>query len=72
MKIPFRNTTFTANQLRKLHSRLAVFWLCLSVPNFIWWSNSVAWVSWMSLYAIVVSHWAAQQAARAEENSPDV
>ena len=48
-----------------------MFWLSLSIPNFIWWSNSVAWVSWMSLYAIVVGHWAAQQAARAEENSPD-
>jgi hypothetical protein len=41
--------------------------LLLAIPNYLWWSDLVTWVAWMSLYANVVGHWSAYQAARAEE-----
>lgn len=44
-------------------------WLLLAVPTLVWWRDSVFWVAMMSWYANVVSHWAAYQAARAEEST---
>lgn len=58
----------TARRLRRLHAALTVVWLLLGVPTLLWWTRSLPWLVWMSLYAIVASHWAAWQAARAEEN----
>lgn len=33
----------------------------------IWWRQSIAWVSFMSVYAIVATHWSSYQGSRAEE-----
>jgi hypothetical protein len=62
----------TPRLLRRLHAALTVLWLVPgSVVTLAWLQNSVAWVSWMSLYAIVVSHWACWQAVRAEDAAAD-
>lgn len=37
------------------------------IPTLLWWRESLLWIAFMSLYAIVVSHWGAFQAARGEE-----
>jgi len=56
-----------ARKLRRLHLALTLVWASLALPTLLWWKDSVAWVAWMSLYANVVGHWSANQAARAEE-----
>lgn len=58
-----------ARHLRHLHAILTLLWALLAVPTVMWWRNSVAWVAAMSLYANVAGHWAAWQAARAEEHA---
>lgn len=59
-----------ARHYRRAHAALAAVWLLLTVPSLLWWSHSVPWLVWMSLYAIVASHLACWQAARAEDNGP--
>jgi hypothetical protein len=56
---------------RKLHLVLAVAWGGMLVPTLLWWKESILWVAFMSLYANVVGHWSAYQAARAEEANGD-
>lgn len=51
---------------RRVHAVLSVVWLVLSVPSMIWWRNSISYLVFVSVYAIVVSHWSAWQGAKAE------
>lgn len=44
-----------------------VFWAVALIPTLLWWRDSILWVSFMSLYAIIVSHWSAYQGSRAED-----
>jgi hypothetical protein len=53
--------------LRRLHAAATIAWLLLVVPTVLWWRESVFWISLMSIYAVVVSHATAWQAARAED-----
>jgi len=50
-----------------VHFALAVLWAVLAVPTVLYWRESILWVSLISVYANVVSHWGAYQAARGEE-----
>ena len=52
-----------------LHRGVAATWLSLAVPTLLWWSNSILWIQFMSLYANVASHWAAAEAAEAGERA---
>lgn len=52
---------------RRLHLYLTLFWCVLIVPTVIWWKDSILFIGIVSVYANVVSHWTAFQAARAEE-----
>lgn len=49
----------------KIQLALTIIWSLLIIPTIIWWRNSIAWVGFMSIYAIVVSHYAAYEAAKA-------
>lgn len=51
----------------KLHLWATIFWSFLAIPTVVWWRESIAWVSFMSIYAIIVGHWGSYQAARAEQ-----
>jgi ABC-type bacteriocin/lantibiotic exporter with double-glycine peptidase domain len=51
------------------HLVATVVWVLLVIPTMLWWRQSVFWIAVMSLYANVVGHWAAYQAARAEETA---
>lgn len=55
-----------------MHLALTVAWSLLLVPTLLWWGDSVVWVSIMSLYANIVGHWSAYQAARAEDKAEQV
>ena len=57
-----------AKQLQKVHLTAAVIWVLLGIPTVVWWKQSVLWVAIMSLWANVVGHISAYDAARAEES----
>lgn len=54
-------------RFKLLHRALAATWLLLAIPTLVWWSESILWVAFMSLYANVASHWAAAEAAESGE-----
>ena len=56
------------NGRARLHAVLAVAWLLLVVPSVLWWSDSVLVVLFYSIYANVVGHWSAVEAARDDES----
>lgn len=53
--------------MKKLHLGLTLLWAIAVIPTLLWWRESILWVAFMSLYANVVGHWSAYQAARAEK-----
>ena len=58
----------SAQHLRRIHLSLAGVWALLAVPTVLWWKESILWVALMSVYAVVVAHLAAYDAARAEDS----
>jgi hypothetical protein len=53
--------------MRRLNGWLTVFWIAMiPVSGVLGWLSSVAYVSALSLWALVSGHWAAWQAARVE------
>lgn len=61
--------SLSGRKWKHFHWTVAVCWLFLAIPTLIWWSESILWVAFMSLYANVASHWSAAQAAEAEERA---
>jgi hypothetical protein len=58
--------------LRHFHAVMTVIWLMMiPVAVFTPLQDSVPFLVFISLWALVGAHWGAWQAARAEENSPD-
>lgn len=47
-----------------IHLALAAVWVGLIYPTVTRWRDSIRWVALMSVYAIVVSHLSAFEAAR--------
>lgn len=56
--------------LRRFNLCATILWLAM-IPAAIWlgWVESVPFISALSLYAIVVAHFSAYQASRAEEEA---
>lgn len=52
--------------LRAFHGWATLVWFLASVPLAIYYGNLVVFVTFLSLYAIVVGHWSSWQAARVE------
>lgn len=50
----------------KIHGWALIVWLILSVPIALFLSNSLPLIVFVSVYAIVISHWSSWQAARTE------
>jgi hypothetical protein len=53
--------------MKLLHLILPWMWVLLIVPTIFWWKESILFIGIVSVYANVVSHWTAYQAARAEK-----
>jgi hypothetical protein len=53
------------------HLAAALVWAALAVPTVLVWHDSILWVAFMSIYAIVVSHLAADEADRAKRAAED-
>jgi hypothetical protein len=51
----------------RLHLWATVVWSLAVIPTLLWWRDSVLWVLIASLWANVVSHASAYEAARAKE-----
>jgi len=60
-----------ARWLRRFHAAATLVWLALSVPSMIWWRDSIPYLIFLSVYAIVAAHAAAWQGTRAEESNGD-
>lgn len=54
--------------MRRAHGLAALVWAVLVVPSLLWWKDSVPYVVAVSVYANLVNHLAAWQAARVEVN----
>lgn len=62
------DTFGSGSQWRRFHAVATILWLLLvPLAIFTGWIYSVAFVSAISLYANVASHWAGWQAGRTEE-----
>lgn len=55
-----------ARDLQAINGWLFDVWILLTVPSVLWWKESLLWIVFMSLYAIVVTHMGGYIAARAE------
>lgn len=54
---------------KRFHMVMLLVWLIAgSAATLLWLSDSVPWVAWMSVYAIVTGHWSGYQGARAEDS----
>jgi ABC-type lipoprotein release transport system permease subunit len=53
-------------QLKTFHATMTGVWLVAIVPSVLWWSQSVAWIVFMSVWANLAGHFASWQAARVE------
>lgn len=54
--------------LRLLHLSAMVVWALLLIPTLLWWTHSVPFLVFVSLYANFVGHFSSWQAARSEES----
>ncbi len=53
--------------MRRVNGWMTIFWVVMIAPSFAFgWVNSVMYVSFLSLWALVSGHWATWQAARTE------
>lgn len=52
--------------MRRVHGWATIVWFIAAIPMCLLLSNSLAFVVWLSVYAIVVGHFSSWQAARAE------
>ena len=50
-----------------IHGWSTLIWLAISIPLAIAFGSFVIFVSWLSLYAIVVAHWSSWQAVQTEK-----
>jgi hypothetical protein len=57
--------------LLQVQGSLTGLWLVAIVPSLIWWSHSIAWVVFMSVWANVAGHGAGWVAALAERDQRD-
>lgn len=54
----------------QMHKWMALAWLAAAAPICLFLSQSLPFIVFVSVYAVVVGHWGSYQAARAEVNSP--
>lgn len=59
----WQETTF----LKKFHGWATIVWFLISWPLALWLGDSVVFVTFLSLYAIVTGHWSSWQSTRVEE-----
>ena len=56
MKLRLLTPSMTSNRMRQINKWLFWLWVCPGVPISIYLRDSVAWVVFLSVYAIIVAH----------------
>jgi hypothetical protein len=57
--------------LATFHFVMMCVWTALVIPTVVWWRNSIAWIAFMSIYAIWVGHFFGFDAARAAQRAEE-
>ena len=57
--------------MRRLHGWLTIAWFVAAFPIMIFWRESVQFLVFVSVYAVVTGHWSSWQAARVEEKQDE-
>ena len=57
--------------MRALHGWLTVVWFVAAIPICIYLYDSVPFLVFISVYAVVTGHWSSWQAARVEEKQDE-
>lgn len=57
------NMNIELNTSSKIHIGFAIFWAIMIVPTILWWPDSILWVAFISLYALVATHISSYEAA---------
>ncbi len=65
--IKFNDPSF----LRSFHKWATILWFVTSIPLALILKDSITFIVWLSLYAVVVSHWSSWQAVRIEDQQQD-
>lgn len=52
---------------RRVHMALMLLWVFAGIPVSFWLRQSVPWLVFLSVYAIVVGHWSGWSAERPSE-----
>jgi hypothetical protein len=60
-----------ASTMVRFHFGMAVLWGLLVIPTVLIWKESILWIGFMSIYAIIVSHLTGWDAAKAEQAAED-
>ncbi len=55
----------------RFHIGMIAFWVVMIPPTIFWWKDSLPYLVFISVYAIIIGHGSAFQGAKAERNSPD-
>lgn len=63
------SNTKAARRKAITHYSLAAMWTLLTAPTVLIWRNSILWVAFMSIYAIIAQHLTGAGAARAEQKA---
>lgn len=56
---------------RRYHAFMMLIWPLLAIPTLLWWSSSVLWVAFLSLYANFAGEFSAWHASRTEMKQDD-
>jgi hypothetical protein len=52
--------------MQRLHGWLTILWFVAALPICVFLANSIPFLVFISVYAVVTGHWASWQAARVE------
>ncbi len=70
-KGPWASVTGNPVFMRRVNGWLTFVWLIAAAPICIWLNDSVPFLVFISVYAVVTGHWSAYQAARVEVNQEE-
>lgn len=57
----------TPERMGRIHAALTIFWFLAAFPICILLADSVPFLVFISVYAVVAAHWSSWQAAQAEK-----
>jgi len=58
--------------MRRIHGWLTVIWFVAAFPIMYWWAESVEFLVFVSVYAVVTGHWSSWQASRVEVRQEEI